>query len=791
MISHWILSALRVFKRQKTLIIINILGLSLGLSSAFIISLYVLNEIRYDRFHKNKDRIYRILTETSFKDWITPMVPFVLSEYIDETIPEVEKTAIIGVLTDVSIKNNGEFFEIRRFRTANDSFFEIFSFNFIEGNTETALNDIHSVVITKSMAEYYFPDEMAVGRTLEVNNGRENFLLTVSGVIEDFPKHSSIRANFIGHIELSLNAFEQQVWSKDIRTTWHLNFFNTYVLLQPNARKESVEDKLRAVVTNFQNDEINNQYSLQPLTDVHLKSSHLRNAGLTGNLNNVFLFSGIGLGILIIACFNYIILSIGQYSSRSKEIGIRKVAGASRKDIIIQFLLESLLMSVVSLIPAIIMVELLLIKINQLFRTDLELNYWSNWWLIGLFISITFIVALFSGGYISIMLSKLNPIKVLKSDKITGTGQIIFQKILITFQIFVFVTLVSSTLVIFKQIQFGSSKNQGFDQNHLASMQISPMANSSNYEAFKYELLQSPYIHRVAGGDVIPPTNDLMAIQVPQKGNPDLIVELEGMGVDFDFVQTLDLEIIQGRDFSLDFLSDSNKIILNETAVKALNLNHPIGELIEGQEVIGVVKDFHLHSLHSALTPIQLQITEAEFIGEYLIRYEPGRFVEARDHCKAVLSKMALDSDFYFQEFSNALEGLYDKEQRLSGITLLFGGFAIFISMLGLFGHSIFAAKRKTHEIGVRKVFGAQSGQILKLFGIDFLILVITANAMSWPVTYAIMTKWLQNFAYQTNIGVLPFLTVFLISVLIVGLTISFHLWKVTMINPTEIFRHE
>lgn len=791
MISHWILSALRVFKRQKTLIIINILGLSLGLCSAFIISLYVLNEIRYDRFHKKKDSIYRVLTETSFKDWITPMVPFVLSEYIDETIPEVEKTAIIGVLTNVSIKNNGEFFEIRRFRTANDSFFEIFSFNFIEGNPETALNDIHSVVITKSMAEYYFPGEMAMGRTLELYNGRENFLLTVSGVIEDIPKQSSIQANFIGHIELSLKAYEQQVWSKDIRTTWHLNFFHTYVLLQPNASRESIEDKFRAVELNLQNETINYRYSLQPLTDVHLKSSHLRNAGLTGNLNNVFLFSGIGLGILIIACFNYIILSIGQYSSRSKEIGIRKVAGASREDIIIQFLLESLLMSVVSLIPAIIMVELLLPKINQLFRTNLELNLWENLWLLGLFVSITFLVALISGGHISLWLSKLNPIKVLRSDKITGKEQIIFQKILITFQIFVFVTLVSSTLVIFKQIQFGSSKDQGFDQDHLASMYISPEAIVSNYEAFKNELLQSPHIRGVTGGDVVPPTNNGMVMQVPQKGNPDIMVELEGMGVDFDFIQTLDLEIIQGRDFSLDFPSDSNKTILNETAAKALNFDHPIGELIGVQEVIGVVKDFHLHSLHSAITPIQLQITEAKYIGEYLIRYEPGRFAEARVHCKAVLLKMAPDSDFYFQQFSDALEGLYDKEQRLSGITLLFGGFAIFISMLGLFGHSIFAAIRKTHEIGVRKVFGAQSGQILKLFGRDFFILIIAANVLSWPVTYLIMNKWLQNFAYQTNIGGLPFLTVFLISVLIVGLTISFHLWKVTMINPTEIFRHE
>ncbi len=778
MISLWFLTALRVFKRQKTLLFLNLFGLSLGLCSAFIISLYVLNEIRYDRFHKNKDRIYRVNSEAIFKEG-SPKVPIGLSEYISRTIPEVEEIVNIRIPRYTRINKDGKFILTNKFITVSDQFFEMFSFNFIEGDPITALNDIHSIVITKSMAEYYFKDELAVGKLLEMNDSRENFLLTVTGVIEDIPKLSSIQADFIGNIELSLETFERQDF-KNIRTNWNLPFFETYVLLQPNIKKESVEDKFGPL----------EGYSLQPLIDVHLKSSHLINAGPTGNLNDVFLFSGIGLGILIIACFNYIILSIGQSSSRGKEIGIKKVAGASRKDIIFQFLLESLLMSILSLIPAVIMVKLFLPKINQLFRTDLELNFWENLWLIGLFISITCAIALISGGHISIILSKLNPIKVLKSDKITGKGQIIFQKILISFQIFVFVTLVSSTLIIVKQIQLGLNKDQGFDQDHLASMRISRRAIVSNFNAFKNELLQSPYIRGVTGGDV-PPTNDRGIIPLPQKGNPEIIVYLEGIGVDFDFIQVLDLEITQGRDFTLDFLSDSNNTILNEMAVKTLNLDNPIGEMIEKKEVIGVVKDFHLHSLHSSIAPTQLEIGKAEYIERYLIRYEPGRFAEAREHCQAVLSKMAPDSDFLFQEFSDALGSFYNQEQRLRGITSLFGGFAIVIAMLGLFGHSIFAAKRKTHEMGVRKVFGARSGDMLTLFARDFFILIVLANVLSWLVSYIFMNRWLQNFAYQVNIGGLLFMTVFIFSILIVGLTISWQSMKVSRINPTEIFRHE
>jgi ABC-type antimicrobial peptide transport system permease subunit len=428
---------------------------------------------------------------------------------------------------------------------------------------------------------------------------------------------------------------------------------------------------------------------------------------------------------------------------------------------------------------------------NQLFRTGMEINYGENISLLILFILLTLLVGITSGSYISFFLAKFDPVHVFKEKSTSGRSKTFFQKVLITLQIFFFVCLFSGSQVIFRQINLGKKADLGFNYTNLAHMQIGRRAIVDKYNVFKQELLRNPDIILVSGGNVIPPNNSRMITPVPLKEDPDQKVNLEGMGVDFDFFEILEINILDGRNFSQDFPTDSNNYIINEMAAKMLGLTNPIGEKLMEGEIIGVVRNIQVHSIHEGITPLAIQLSPPKYISEYLVKYREGRFSEVSEYVKSVMSKMAPDSYLDLQPFEERLGEMYYKEKRLGSITLLFGGIAIVIAILGLFGHSLFAARQQTREIGIRKAHGALTKDILRFYGKDFIITTFVANILACPVTIIIMNKWLQNFEHQAGMGIVLFTFSLVVSLFIVVITILSHSLSAANVNPANTLRYE
>lgn len=791
MLIHYFITALRFVRKNKLNLILNLLGLSLGLTASFFILNYVLNETGYDRYHEKKKRTYRILNEKKDFSWTEPKTPYILSTYLKNDIPEIENVAVIGRLLYAQVEKENEFIRERSFSTATNEIFKIFTIPFIEGDPAGALTDPFSVVLTESAAEKYFPDGNALGKTLEVMNRQDIYTHTVTGIIEDFPKTSSFKADFIGNVELTLKSFENEAWSSNIRTAWHLDFLQTFILLRDGVKPDLAQKKIREIENMYMGADVHLEFHLQKLTDIYLHSSYLVNPGRIGNLQNIYLYSLLGIFIILIACFNYIILSIAQSTLRVKEIGIRKVVGASRWKIIKQINGESVMIAILAFPIALILEDVLLPKVNQLFRTQLEINFADNYVLLLLFILITFFVGISSGSYISFYLASFQPVDVFKNRFIKGRSKYFFQKFLVTIQILIFVSLISGTQIIFRQINYGKKKDLGFNKENLAVMQVARRQLTNSYEPFKQELLRNPNILSITGGMVIPPDNSKMVVTVPLKEDPDQQIPLEGMGVDFDFFNTLRLEIIKGRAFSKELPTDSGKFILNESAVKILGLENPIGEEIMNSEIIGVVKDFNVHSLHEKIAPLYINIIEPKYISNLIIKYCPRTYQNVLEFCKSKWEEFAPDTYMLCQQFEDTVGDLYYKEKQLGSIVGIFGFVAIIIASLGLFGLSFFMARQRTQEIGIRKVHGAQTFDILRLYGKDFLGLTFLANVISWPVIFYFLSKWLQNFAYQINIGIVIFLISALFSIIIVLATILTHSLKATNVNPVETLRDE
>ena len=790
MFRHLLLSAFRHYKSNKLNLLINMVGLTLGLSATILISSYIIFELGFDRHNVNKNRIYRIVDYKADVQWAEPKAPYILGEYIIQDIREVESVVRIGYLPYAQIRIDKDLERTRLFRTADPSVFNIFSFTFLEGTPQNALKDHQSVVLSKSMADQYFPDGNAYGSTIEVINRKDVFVLTITGIIEDLPAKSSLQANFIGHIELSLKGYEQEQWSSNVRTDWYNDFFNLFILGEKGVGQEILESRITELVDTYKDPVIKQEYSLQKLTKVHLFSDYLVNAGRTGNIKQIYLLLAVGTGILIIACFNYIILSIAQSAMRTKEIGVRKVFGGTRKQIRNQILGESILLSLISFPVALGLAEVSQTKIKQLFLVDFPSPLNDPVTLL-VVVLITILVGFISGGYIAFYLSKLNPVLVFRHKLARGQSKYLFQKILITLQIFIFVSLLSGTQMIHKQIQLGQKKDLGFDHENLARVYLGRRQLTNIYDIFKDELLQNTSVIAVSGGMVLPPTNSKMVSTIPGLDDPERVISIEGMVADFDIIVALGLNLLEGRTFSKKFVTDSNTMIINETAAKALGNNNPVGERINNKEIIGIIQDFHLHSLHEKVAPLEISISDPKYVSDMLIRYQPGQFQRAQEHVKNVWEKYAGEAYFEMIDFQEAIGSLYTNEKRIARITSIFGGLAILIATFGLFGLSMFTARQRTHEIGIRKALGAFSIDILKMYARDFLILVVLANLLSIPLSVYLMNKWLSNFAYQTGIQADTFLLTFIFSVVIVLLTIIYYAQRLASVNPAHTLRYE
>ncbi|MFC2170034.1 ABC transporter permease [Acidobacteriota bacterium] len=717
-------------------------------------------------------------------DEVIPNSSWRLGPALKDRYPEVEDFSRV-MFGNLSLVKYGEnrFLE-QDFYLADPSIFSIFTFPFVRGKPESALGDLKSIVITEEAAGRFFGDQDPIGKRLYVELYESDF--TVTGVIKNLPLNSHLKFDLIARVELM---------GKQRLESWEFTGF-TYVLLRPGVSALEFNQK----ISNFYREVVDNEaaatLALQPLTRVHLYE-----LGEPGIIKLVYIFSVIAVFILIIACINFMNLSTARSAKRAREVGIRKVTGATRIQLINQFLGESVLFSILSFLLSVFLVEITLPLIRNLTGRELSLFFpGSGHYLLGL-IGVVLLTGLLAGSYPALFLSAFRPVHVLKGQFISGSKGKIFRKSLIVFQFSVSISLIICTAVVYKQLHFIHHKDLGFNREFVVGVQNNRRLQRQ-FDAFKSEVLTSPDVLNVTAAASNPAQVEQW-IKIDWEENPeDEPLPIGYTMVDYDFFETFDMEITQGRSFSRDFLRDETEAcIINESAEKAMNIESPVGKQVDfghpafeepfrQVQIVGVVKDFHFKTLHKPIGPFIFRIYKPwHFI--VFIKLRPDNIQAALRGIENIYQKFSPEFPFQYMFLDDVFQRLYDSERQMSRLFTVFGLLAVLISCLGLFGMASFTAEQKTKEIGIRKILGASVSGVVFLLCEEFLRWVLLANLISWPIAYLVMQSWLTGFAYRTNIGISTFILAAVTALLIALGTISYQTVKSSFANPVDSLRYE
>lgn len=800
MLKNYFKIALRNIRRNPAHSVLNISGMAIGMACAFLILLWVQNELSYDSFHKNADRLYRVLENNYSQGGEVireALTPNPLAQALKEEFPEVvrstryEGRAFPIKKGDESIIESGAF--------VDPDFLEMFNIDFIQGDRRSALSGPHNIVITKEMADKYFDGEDPMGKTLT----SMYFVFTITGVIKSLPQNSHIQFDFIVPFAL------YKEMGTDL-TAWANNVTYTYIELQEGANGKIVDNKIKGILNNHIKD-VKADVFLQNIKKIHLFSFGKYRADISGlgDITYIRLMSLIAVFILMIACINFMNLSTAQSARRAKEIGVRMVAGAKRGNIALQFLGESLLMVFVAHIVAMILVELLLPVFNNLIRNyqsgdllmmnfnahigkQVDVNYYSAGLYLGLFTVIAF-CSLFAGSYPALYLSSLNPLKILKGTAIKDRGNARFRRILVIIQFSLSVLLICCTLVIGSQLRFMRNKNLGFNKTNIGYFQFSM---DMQREVLKRDLHSNPDIlsvsisanpfNAIGTGD-----SDGFSWEGKQEGK---VVVFSTIYTDEDFAGTFQLELKQGRFFSSDYITDNAAVVINKKAVEIMGLKDPVGETLTWKDgskftVIGVVEDFHYKSLRTQIDPLMILLNTNGF--NCFIRMKPDKIASTLDYVDKTFKTYNLPYPLVFKFFDDEYENLYWSERRMGKIFSYFSFLAIIISCLGLIGLSSYMTERRTKEIGIRKVNGAVAFEMFSLLSKEFISWVFISMLIAFPIAVYVMNKWLQNFAYRVNIGLWIFALAGVIVILVALLTVGFQSFRAARKDPVEALRYE
>ena len=777
MLKYYLLIAFRNIIRYKAFTAINILGLAIGIVCSILIYIWVKDELSFDRYHENAEYIYRVYEKQYYSGGETFLVfatPEPLAKALKQDIPEIANATRLNLFWEKLLVRYGDkVFNETRGYAADQEALEMFTYPFIYGNPEKALTDPYSIVMTRSMSERYFGDENPLGKSLNINNKYE---LTITGVMEDVPSNSHVRWEFLVPFEFMLEVWEYP------EGLWSSNSFRTYIQLKPGISEEDVEKKIIGFIRKHHETDI--ELYLQPLLKTHL---HSILGG--GPIQYVNIFSIIAVFILFIACINFMNLSTARASRRAKEVGIRKASGATRRKLITQFYGESILLTLIAAIIAIILVKLLIGPFNELTAKELEFRL-SDPKMLAAICLIILVTALFAGSYPAQFLSSFKA-----ADVIKGTyriGSTIFRKILVIVQFGISVALIICTIVIYKQIQQLSQKDLGYDKNNLLYF---PLRDFSNYSAFKETLLKCPGVENVTATNRIPVTmtNSSWAYRWEEK-DPELDILFQQIYVDFDYIETFRMEITEGRSFSTQFATDTNNYLINEEAVRRMGIESPVGKILyygdnQGQ-IIGIVKIFNFHHLSRAVDPLVL-IPDPDYFTEVLIRIKPGDKDNTIQEIGKIWNNYYTGEPFDYRFLDEELDQMYRPEQRMGVLFNLFSLLAILISCLGLFGMASFMAEQRTKEIGIRKTHGSSIFNIFILFNGRFVKWILIANVIAWPVAWFAMNRWLENYAYKTTVSWWIFPIAAAVSVIIGFITVSYQSLRAAATNPAETLHYE
>jgi putative ABC transport system permease protein len=781
--------ALRSLWKNKGFTLINVGGLSIGLASCMILLLYVNYEWGYDKQFKHHENTYVVYqnSPSSGKVFSWAWTPNVMAEEVREKIPGVvwashstyPSSKLISY-DDKKIKDAGVF--------ADPSFVKILNYQFLKGNPDAVLKNVNSIVITKSFSEKLFGSEDPINKIVKLNNTE---VLTVEAVIEDVPVNSSIQFQYL----MPWSLFEKmEPWVRN--GNWGNNMCLTLVQLKSQADFDQANAQMTDIYQRNQK-EVTSKALLFPLDKWHLYDDFENGQSVGGKIDQLKIFMLLAVCILMIACVNFMNLSTASSEKRAKEVGVRKAIGSTRKSLIGQFLLESLILAMMSTILAVLLTEIALPYFNQLLNLQLVIQYndWMFWLtLTGLMI----FTGLIAGSYPALYLSSFEPVKVLKGLNITIGNAVSIRKILVVFQFVFAVCMIICTAIIYQQLTFIKNKPIGYDKNNLLQLAVEGnLENENKLNLLKDNLLKSGAASSVSffSRDISEGGNNTVDVSWPGKDlKQDILFNQRGAG--YDFIKTIGTELIAGREFSVQFPNDSTHMMLNESAVKAMSLKDPIGKQIKWNEktftVIGVVKDFVVESAYQKVAPMMFYPVKYSGAAIVLIRLDPSANLESSltkidQNVLEIEPNFPVDRKFVDESF--ALK--FKNEQLLGTLSNWFGGFAIFISCLGLLGLALFIAEQRKREISIRKVLGASTVNILTLLNKDFIKLVAIANVIAFPLAYIMASRWLSGFEYRVSISVLPFVLAIGLSLLIAILTVSMQSVKVAKANPIDALKYE
>jgi predicted permease len=774
MIKNYLKIAFRVIKKHKGYSIINITGLAVGIACCVLILLWVQDELSFNRFHKNYKEIYRTTLNIAGR-W-TGSSPWALAPLLKQEYPEIQAAARYRSNDILFTYEDKSFYEETAF--VDPDFFEIFTFPWQKGNEDTPFPALTSVVITERTATKYFGNEDPLGKTFTANNRTK---LSVTGIIKNVPANSTLTFDILASVRL---------FGEEKLNSWALES-GSFILLHKNASPDALQEKIVGITMEY--DKRTNETvttHIQPFSRMHLYS-----LGGGGNITYIYIFSTIALFILLIACINFMNLSTARGSTRAKEVGMRKVVGARRNNLVNQFYGESLLLSIVSLLIAIVLVYLFLPAFNNLAQKSMILDLGHNLpMLLGL-MGITLFTGLVSGSYPALFLSSFRPSDIIKGPNSARSSKPLLRKILVVTQFSIAIVLIIGTIITVKQLHFIRNKELGFNRHHVLSLPMNPTLWES-YESFKNEALGHHTITHVTSA-ISQPTRVGNINPVYWEGRgPEQYETMRFITCDHDYIKTFEMELVEGRDFSRDFPTDLQNYIVNEEAVKFMGLKDPVGKLFsiwqyEGQ-IIGVVKNFHSRPLHNTIEPLVLTLAQQHWGPNYVfLRLRPENISQTMNDIEKVWKKFTPNYPFDFRFLDEDFEQLYRADQRTGTIFKYFAILAIFISCLGIFGLAAFTADQRTKEIGIRKVLGASISSIVSLISREFVLLLTLANVIAWPIAYFLMKRMLNNYAYRTSITLWIFLIAGVLAYSIALLTVSFQAFKAARTDPARALRYE
>ncbi|HVG41796.1 MAG TPA: FtsX-like permease family protein [Chitinophagaceae bacterium] len=813
MFTNYLKIAWRNLVKQKVFSFINVFGLTAGLTCFLLVALYIVNELTYDAFHKNADTIYRVIeTKTSAQNKETKVVsiPFNVSEKSKKEFPEVQAATRFSMLGRSNIYNNDNtntFYE--SYFLADEPFLKIFDFPIVQGDRNTALSEPYSVVINEETAIKIFGEKNVVGKTLRTD--RDSIPYKITAVI-NIPDNSHLTFNLL-FSEATL--YSSQNFMNFASNDWSSNTFVTYLHLKKGGDEKQTATKINgAVRANRKEAEgVKSNFYLQPLKDIHFYSAGIEGAiGKEGNIMHIYVFGIIAIFVLLIACINYMNLTTARFAGRSKEIAVRKVAGAAQKNLIAQFLSEALLVTVIALIFALLAVKIILPYFNSFTEKSLSLGFATDYriWIGILLVAI--MVGLLSGVYPAFFQSKLKPYLLLKNKMAAGKGALSIRKALVVFQFSLSIIMIIATIIVYQQLKYVSTKDMGFNKEQLVVVDINSGTVRRSAETIKSEFSKLSAVKSVSVSSRVPGEWKVIPkVKVKSGGKMTTAGEdIYFMAIDNQFLKTFEVKLLNGRNFSDNNLADSSAVLLNEAAAKMLGITQPSEQLVQipsvgfsgniteleqpfSARVIGIVKDFNFQSLREEVAPMILANPKNPVhpIDYFTARVDTRNVPALLKGMEGVLTKIDAAHLFEYNFLDKQWELFYREDTRRQVVFLSVALMTIIIACLGLFGLATYAAQQRIKEIGIRKVLGASVSSIVTMLSKDFLKLVLIAAIIAFPVAGWAMHNWLQDFAYRISINWAVYAVAGSVALLIALFTTSFQALKAALVNPVKSLRSE